>query len=169
MEGLVREREAKHNQTTEERIRMIGQRLDGLNSKLEDPQNGDFILVDSLESRLSLLERAIERATNTCLALNDCVMSQQSFRQSLGEQTTSMTPSEATTIIASALDDQKWTCSPLHTSSNSSEDEQTECDESEHGDTITHHKDPFPKMLPGKLVRRASTSHLLSKKVIVFY
>ncbi len=171
MEGLVREREAKHNQTTEERIRLIGQRLDGLNSKYDDSHHPDnaLILVDSLESRLNLLERAIERATNTCIALNDYVISQESFRQSSGEKTASVTPSEATTVIlASALDGEKWTSSSLHsdTSSNNSDDEQIECNESEHGDTIAH-KDSFPITLASnnKLVRRASTSHLLNKKV----
>jgi hypothetical protein len=148
MEGLVREREVKHNQTNEERIRLIGQRLDGLNSKFDDSHHPDnaLILVDSLESRLNLLERAIERATNTCLAFNDYVISQESFRQSSsGEKTASVTPSEA-----------------------NSDNEPIEGDESEHGDTMAH-KDSFPKMLASgnKIVRRASTSHLLNRKVTV--
>ena len=161
----MREQEAKHNQTTEERIRVIGQRLDGLNSKFDNSHHPDnaLILVDSLESRLTMLERAIERATNTCLALNNYVVSQESFRQSSSEKTSSVTPSEATTMA-----NEKWTSSPLHSDASSinSDDEQSECDESERGDTIAH-KDSFPKALASSnnLVRRASTSRLINKKV----
>ena len=65
MEGLVREREAKQHQGTDERVRLIGERLDAMGSKIEDSyqksaQQNEGI--QSLDFRLMRLEEVAEQA-----------------------------------------------------------------------------------------------------------
>lgn len=71
MEGLVREREAKMHQSTEERVRLIGERLDGMGSKMDDAFQKSATQNDSLQSldfRLMRLEEASEQI-NASLAV----------------------------------------------------------------------------------------------------
>lgn len=176
MEGLVREREVKQNQSIDERIRLLGQQLENFSSKLDDSYQPDESLLDSLESRLILLEKAIERTTDTSIALHNCIMSQESFSQSLREQAAFMTFSEATTLLASAMEGETWTSTPIlsDSSSNQSKDEQGNfrADESEH-DSENYYRnstcadEPIRTRVQTKLERRATTSRLSSKKVIL--
>ena len=50
MEGLVREREAKMHLSTEERVRLIGERLDGMGSKIEDAYQKCAHQTDGIQS-----------------------------------------------------------------------------------------------------------------------
>lgn len=71
MEGLVREREAKQHQSTDERVRLIGERLDALGSKIEDAYQKSAHQNDGLQSldfRLIQLEEVAEQ-TNASLAV----------------------------------------------------------------------------------------------------
>ncbi|KAK4009060.1 hypothetical protein OUZ56_014200 [Daphnia magna] len=176
MEGLVREREAKQNQTTDERIRLLGQRMDSISSKMDDSYQLDngVVLLDSLESRLTLLEKAIERTTDTCIALHDCVISQESFSQPLSKQATSMTLSQATTLLT--LDGETWTSTPIlsDSSSSTSEDGQVygRANESEKGCEVYRQgpnsgDEPIRPLVRTKLERRSTTSRLQRKKVIL--
>ena len=66
LKGLIREREAQKNQTTDERVRLIGERLDMLISKMDSANTNhpdSNSLLDSLKSRLVLLEKQMERRT----------------------------------------------------------------------------------------------------------
>ena len=79
MEGLVREREAKQHQGTDERVRLIGERLDAMGSKIEDSyqksaQQNEGI--QSLDFRLMRLEEVAEQ-TNASLAVIHRFMSFQ--------------------------------------------------------------------------------------------
>lgn len=175
MEGLVREREAKQNQTTDERIRLLGQRMDSISSKMDDSYQLDngVVLLDSLESRLTLLEKAIERTTDTCIALHDCVISQESFSQPLSKQAASMTLSQATTLLAP--DGETWTSTPIlsDSSSSTSEDGQVygRANESEKGCEVYRQEpnsadEPIRPLVRTKLERRSTTSRLPRKKVM---
>ena len=71
MEGLVREREAKQHQSTDERVRLIGERLDAMGSKIEDSYQKSAHHTDGLQSldfRLMRLEEVAEQ-TNASLAV----------------------------------------------------------------------------------------------------
>ena len=71
MEGLVRERETQVHLSTEERVRLIGERLDGMGSKMEDSFQKSATQNDSLQSldfRLMRLEEASEQI-NASLAV----------------------------------------------------------------------------------------------------
>ena len=126
MEGLFREQETKQNQTSEERVRLISERLEGLASKIDDPHQGN-LMMESLDSRLNQLERAVERATNTCLAVfHGCGIPKNSLTAS-----TSISPSDATTVLASALEGEKWTSSPHSSAAPSSVEDEFECEEIE--------------------------------------
>lgn len=89
MEGLVRVREAKQHQSTDERVRLIGERLDGMGSKIEDSyqksaQHGDSL--QSLDFRLIRLEEVLEQ-TNASLAVIHRFMSfQRSIRSTDGDR-----------------------------------------------------------------------------------
>ncbi|KAI9554622.1 hypothetical protein GHT06_019895 [Daphnia sinensis] len=89
MEGLVREREAKQHQSTDERVRLIGERLDGMGSKIEDSYQKSAQHSDSLQSldfRLMRLEEVLEQ-TNASLAVIHRFMSfQKSIRSSDGDR-----------------------------------------------------------------------------------
>ena len=64
MEGLAREREAKLQLSTEERVRVIGERLDGMGSKIEDSFQKSVIQNQSLQSldfRMMRLEELSEQ------------------------------------------------------------------------------------------------------------
>lgn len=79
MEGLVREREAKQHQSTDERVRLIGERLDAMGLKIEDSYQKSAQQNDSLQSldfRLMRLEEVAER-TNASLAVIHRFMSFQ--------------------------------------------------------------------------------------------
>lgn len=111
MEGLVREREAKQNQTTDERVRLISDRLDGLISKIDDPHRLDSNLVMcTIESRLALLEKAIEQKNNICLS--------PQRRQSSTDRPVSTTLSNATTFM-----NEKWTSSPISSCESTTSDD----------------------------------------------
>merc|ERR1740128_317250 len=80
MEGLVRERETKLQLSTEERVRMIGQRLDAISHKFEDAlqkSNYQNQTMQSLDFRLLRLEDIAEQL-NSNLALIQRFMSFQS-------------------------------------------------------------------------------------------
>lgn len=110
MEGLVREREAKQNQTTDERVRLISDRLDVLISKIDDPHRLDSNLVlGTIESRLNMLEKAIEQSC------------QRPTKQSSTERPVSSTLSDATTFMTN---DGKWTSSPVSSTDSTSSDDQ---------------------------------------------
>lgn len=89
MEGLVREREAKQHQSTDERVRLIGERLDGMGSKIEDSYQKSAQHSDSLQSldfRMMRLEEVLEQ-TNASLAVIHRFMSfQRSIRSADGQQ-----------------------------------------------------------------------------------
>lgn len=105
MEGLARERETKQNQTMEERVRLIGNRLDGLGLRVDGHRHRDISqMLNSLESRLTLLEKAIEQTTHACYSIvHSCATPHQSITE-----TSTTTLSEATTVLANALDSDKW-------------------------------------------------------------
>ena len=71
MEGLVREREAAIHLSTEERVRLIGERLDVMGSKMDDAYQKSVTQSDGLQSldfRLMRLEEASEQI-NASLAV----------------------------------------------------------------------------------------------------
>jgi hypothetical protein len=71
MEGLVREREAKMHLSTEERVRLIGERLDGMGSKIEDAYQKCSHQTDGIQSldyRMLRLEEVSEQI-NASLAV----------------------------------------------------------------------------------------------------
>lgn len=79
MEGLVREREAKQHQSTDERVRLIGERLDAMGLKIEDSYQKSAQQNDGLQSldfRLMRLEEVAEQ-TNASLAVIHRFMSFQ--------------------------------------------------------------------------------------------
>ncbi len=79
MEGLVREREAKQHQSTDERVRLIGERLDAMGSKIEDSYQKSAQQNEGLQSldfRLMRLEEVAEQ-TNASLAVIHRFMSFQ--------------------------------------------------------------------------------------------
>lgn len=79
MEGLVREREAKQHQSTDERVRLIGERLDAMGLKIEDSYQKSAQQNDNLQSldfRLMRLEEVAEQ-TNASLAVIHRFMSFQ--------------------------------------------------------------------------------------------
>lgn len=128
MEGLVRERETKHNQTTDERVRLINDRLDGLSLKIDDPHRQDgHLALDSIESRLSRLENSIEQTNIACLAIaRHCSIPPDA---PCVDRTTSATLSEATTLTAGVMDGEKWTSSPLSSTDGSSSSDDQSCSE----------------------------------------
>lgn len=88
MEGLVREREAKQHQSTDERVRLIGERLDAMGSKIEDSYQKSAHHTDGLQSldfRLMRLEEVAEQ-TNASLAVIHRFMSfQRNVRSTDGD------------------------------------------------------------------------------------
>lgn len=71
MEGLVRERETKMHLSTEERVRLIGERLDGMGSKIEDAYQKCAHQTDGIQSldyRMLRLEEVSEQI-NASLAV----------------------------------------------------------------------------------------------------
>lgn len=69
MEGLVREREAELQGSTEDRVRLIGERLDGMLSKMEDAQQKQSAHDDNLQS----LEFRVVRLENSFEQINSCL------------------------------------------------------------------------------------------------
>ena len=79
MEGLAREREAKLHMSTEERVRVIGERLDAMGHKFEDAfqkaghQNQSL---QSLDFRLRRLEDATEQINMSLSVIHRFISSQ---------------------------------------------------------------------------------------------
>ena len=92
MEGLDREREAKQHQSTDERVRLIGERLDSMGSKMEDGFTKSSQQHESLQSfdfRLMRLEEVAEQ-TNASLAVIHRFMSFQRSIQPTEDQPDSL-------------------------------------------------------------------------------
>lgn len=138
MEGLVRERETKLNQTTDERVRLISDRLDGFCSKNDEPNQLDSNMVlESIDARLAILEKAIEQMV--AIGHRDCVL-QESTSQSLDGRSSSATPSDTTAFMTSTLEDR--TCI---SSSNYTDESSSSSDNSSDTETVCHGSD---KIIP---------------------
>ena len=84
MEGLVREKELKLRQSTEERVRIIGKRIDLVGSTLVNVhvtstrQREDL---DSIDFRLTKVEDTAEIISNSMASINKLLQSEMGYHQ----------------------------------------------------------------------------------------